>query len=273
VRTVRADLHIHTALSPCASEEMVPPAIVKEALSKGLAMIAVCDHNAAGNVEAVMTAASMAAAAWRSTGAEVQKELMVIAGMEITTAEEVHVLGFFPSADAAAAAAAEVLDTLATLETTPRVASEAGGQPLFDGEGRIIGREERMLFSASKHSLAQTVALIRRNGGLAVASHVDRPSFSVLSQLGVFPEDVVFDALEISGVGVRAGRHRGFLSIGLPLVSSSDSHYLEDIGGGYTLLDIDQPAECGSPSEKRRSPFEELRLALRGDEGRRCSLA
>lgn len=273
MRRVRADLHIHTALSPCASEEMVPTAIVKEALSKGLAMIAVCDHNAAGNVEAVMSAASMAAAAWRSAGAEVKKELMVIAGMEITTAEEVHVLGFFPSADAAAMAAAEVLDTLASLETIPRVESEAGGQLLFDGEGRIIGREERMLFSASKHSLAQTVALIRRNGGLAVASHVDRPSFSVLSQLGVFPEDVVFDALEISGVGVRAGRHRGFLSIGLPLVSSSDSHYLEDIGGGYTLLDIDQPAEWGSPSEKRKSPFEELRLALRGDEGRRCSLA
>lgn len=270
MRRVRADLHIHTALSPCASEEMVPPAIVKEALSKGLAMIAVCDHNAAGNVEAVMTASSMAAAALKSAGAEVQKELMVIAGMEITTAEEVHVLGFFPSADAAAAAAAEVLATLATI---PRVEGEAGGQLLFDGKGCVIGREERMLFSASKHSLAQTVALIRRNGGLAVASHVDRPSFSVLSQLGVFPEDVVFDALEISGVGVRAGRHRGFLSIGLPLVSSSDSHYLEDIGGGYTLLDIDQPDEWGSPSEKIKSPFEELRLALRGDEGRRCSLA
>ena len=93
-----ADLHIHTALSPCASDEMTPPAIVKAALERQLAMIAICDHNSSGNA-----AAAQAAAAGRLT---------VIAGMELTSAEEVHVLGWFPDAACAAAAAAKVLASL-----------------------------------------------------------------------------------------------------------------------------------------------------------------
>ena len=76
-----ADLHIHTALSPCAEEEMTPAAIVRQAIRKGLAIIAICDHNTAGNTIAVQEAAG--------------KDITVIAGMEITTVEEVHVIGLF----------------------------------------------------------------------------------------------------------------------------------------------------------------------------------
>ena len=103
VRSIRADLHIHTALSPCASEEMRPPAIVREALKKGLDMIAICDHNTAGNVKATQTAAA--------------GYLTVIPGIEITTAEEVHVLGLFPSSEEATAIATEVRNTLPIAKT------------------------------------------------------------------------------------------------------------------------------------------------------------
>ena len=88
VRSILADLHIHTALSPCADGEMTPPAIVHEAVMKGLGMIAICDHNSAANTEAVQKAAGGL--------------LTVIAGMEITTAEEVHVIGLFPTVQSAA---------------------------------------------------------------------------------------------------------------------------------------------------------------------------
>jgi hypothetical protein len=90
---------------------------------------------------------------------------------------------------------------------------------------------------------------------------VDRPSFSVISQLGVFPEDVRFDALEISAAGRARGRQRDFISMGVPLVSSSDGHYLDDIGSGYTTLEAAEPS------------FEELRLAFRNKGERRCRLA
>jgi hypothetical protein len=250
--SVRADLHIHTGLSPCASEEMTPPAIVSEAIRKGLGMIAICDHNTAGNVEAVVAAARGAAGKAPSMA-----ELCVVPGIEITTSEEVHVLGLFPDVPSARNAAGEVLDTLPLHDST----QAPEGQFLLDAEGLVVGRERRMLFSASGFSLADTVALVRRHGGLAVASHVDRPSFSVISQLGVFPEDVRFDALEISAAGRARGRQRDFISMGVPLVSSSDGHYLDDIGSGYTTLEAAEPS------------FEELRLAFRNKGERRCRLA
>jgi predicted metal-dependent phosphoesterase TrpH len=93
-----ADLHVHTALSPCGDDEMSPPAIVDAALAAGLDMIAVCDHNAAGNAAAVGEAAG--------------SRLTVISGIEITTAEEVHVVGPLPHRRAAANAADEVRETL-----------------------------------------------------------------------------------------------------------------------------------------------------------------
>ena len=111
VKTLRADLHVHTALSPCGDDEMSPPAIVDAALAAGLDMIAVCDHNAAGNARAVTEAAG--------------SRLAVIAGMEITTVEEVHVVGLFPTVAAAANAADEVRRTLPAADGDYTPASSA----------------------------------------------------------------------------------------------------------------------------------------------------
>ena len=130
-----ADMHIHTALSPCASPEMTPQAIALAAAQRGLAVIAVCDHNTAGNVRAVAEAAAV-----------IPGGPVVIAGMEITTVEEAHVLGWFRTPDDAIAAAGE-------LRVDPALAS-----------------------AACQLSLTQTVDLIHRHGGLAVAAHVDRRS-------------------------------------------------------------------------------------------------
>jgi 3',5'-nucleoside bisphosphate phosphatase len=215
---IAADLHVHTSLSPCASADMTPPRIASEAIRRGLAMIAVCDHNTAAGVRGVMEAA-------RAEGPS------VIAGIEITTREEAHVLGWFPSAEAAEAAAG-------FLEVDASLAS-----------------------AATQCTLSQTVELIHRHGGLAVAAHVDRRSFSVPGQLGFIPPDVPFDGLEISAAGAARGRASGFSALGLPLLSSSDAHFLEDLGTGVTILEVEEPG------------FDELARAMRRLEGRGCVIA
>jgi 3',5'-nucleoside bisphosphate phosphatase len=220
MKRLAADMHIHTALSPCASPEMTPDAIVRAAARKGLAVIAVCDHNTAGNVRAVAAAA-----------ARIPDGPVVIAGMEITTVEEAHVLGWFRTPGDAIAAAGE-------LEVDPALAS-----------------------AACQLSLSQTVDLIHRHGGLAVAAHVDRRSFSVPGQLGFIPPDVPFDGLEISAAGVARGRAAAFAGHGLPLVSSSDCHFLDDMGAGTTQLDVAAPS------------FDEIVMALGRVEGRGCAIA
>lgn len=243
-----ADLHIHTTLSPCALDEMSPLAIVSTAIEQGLDIIAVCDHNSARNTEAVLRAAEHAG----------QGRLTVIAGIEITTCEEVHVLGLFPDAGRAQEIGAAVAETLPNLlDGTKRY----GEQYLIDSEGHILGTESKMLAMASGFSLSETVNLIRRNEGLAIASHVDRPSFSVMSQLGLFPTDVRFDAIEISAAGVSECRYEEFVSLGLPMVTSSDSHFLSDIGICRTVFELVEPS------------FDEIALAFRNAEGRACRLA
>lgn len=244
MKTFLADLHIHTALSPCAMAEMTPPLIVRMAVGRGLAMIAVCDHNAAGNARAVQEAADGV--------------LAVVAGIEIMTAEEVHILGLFPDAGAAESAAAEVL---ATLPMRVGRAARLERQLRLDAQGRARGEEERMLASASTLALGPAVGLIKRYGGVAVAAHVDRPSFSVLSQLGVFPSDAGLDAVEISAFSRGSPRVAWFEAWGLPVIASSDSHSPDEIGCAWSTL----TAEAAT--------FEELVLALRGEGGRRISRA
>jgi 3',5'-nucleoside bisphosphate phosphatase len=251
VKEFLADLHIHTALSPCASPEMTPPAIVPAALQKGLAIIAICDHNAAGNVAAVQEAA-------RFYGRSGEGGLVVLAGMEITTAEEAHVLGLFPDADAALAAAETVQ---ATLPLASDITHRFGEQLLLTAEGKRRGREPRMLSSASTLPLADAVQLIKRRGGLAIASHVDRPSFSVISQLGVFPAGAGLDAVEISGVVRGTPRAATFERFGLPVVTSSDSHFPGEIGGVWSVLVLEEPT------------FDEVVMALRRQGGREARRA
>lgn len=236
-----ADLHVHTALSPCAENDMTPPAIVAAALAEGLGMIAVCDHNSARNAAAVQTAAG--------------ERLAVLAGMEITTAEECHVVGLFPDAGAAAAAGAEVGAALPSIDDGYE--TFFGEQHVLDAEGRETARETLALATASALTVDAAVELVHRHGGVAVAAHVDRRSFGVIGQLGFFPVEAGFDAVELSRhIAPGSEREEEYSGYGLPLVHSSDAHYRDDIGAARTAL------HCA------RADFTELCLALAGDKGR-----
>ncbi len=244
LRRYRADLHVHTALSPCGSEEMTPPAIVETSLKAGLDMIAICDHNTAGNVLAGQQAA-------KSAGGN----LTVLPGIEITSVEEVHVLGLFPEVRAAEG----VAERLRTLLPTAGSDYYAffGEQPLLDADGQVLGAETAALAAATTLDLTQTVELIHFFGGLAVAAHVDRPSFGVFSQLGFFPKGSGFDAVEVSRyLTSESSRLDQVIALGLPVTASSDSHFLEEIGTTGTDLRLAEPT------------FAELALAFAGTEDR-----
>jgi hypothetical protein len=245
LRLFRADLHIHTALSPCGAEEMTPAAIVATSLARGLDMIAICDHNASGNARAVQKAGEAAG-------------LAVLAGIELTTMEEVHIVGLFPDADRAERVAAQVRDLLPPADRG--YYSFFGEQQILSCDGDEIGSETAALALSTPLELNETVALIHRADGLAVAAHVDRKSFSVLSQLGFFPPDAGFDALEISKFLTEdSPRFEQVAQVGLPLVGSSDGHFLEEIGQGFTEFTAEAPT------------FSELALALQGAGGRRTA--
>ncbi len=241
LRHATADLHIHTALSPCGSDEMTPRAIVEAALAKGLDMIAICDHNSARNVAAVQEAGD--------------GRLAVLAGIEITSAEEVHVVGLFPDATAAEAAGAEIAPGLP--DGGGGYAEFFGEQQVFAADGRVLDTETAALAFATSLELDAVVELVKRHGGLAVAAHIDRKAFSVFSQLGFFPSESGFDAVEVTQfTRDDSPRMAEFEALGLAMTSSSDSHYLEEIGSAATGLTVKAPS------------FAELALAFAGAQGR-----
>ncbi|MBI4963319.1 MAG: PHP domain-containing protein [Desulfomonile tiedjei] len=244
LKTYRIDLHIHTVLSPCTEiADMTPRAIVKVALERGLDMIAVCDHNSARN-----TAATRRAAAGSG--------LVVLAGMEIASSEEVHFVGLFPSDEEAATAQEEVYAHLFG-ENDEDV---FGCQAVVNEDDEVEDLDQRLLISATTLSAERVVRLIHDRNGLAVASHVDRQSYGIFSQLGFIPDGLKLDALEISSRTDSDTTLKKYRQCtGYPLITSSDAHYLEDIGKAFTIARMVQPS------------FEELRKALAGVEGRAIS--
>ncbi len=239
-----ADLHIHTCLSPCGELEMSPLRVAERAASVGLDMIAICDHNSAENAGAVMKAAG-------------QGKVTVIAGMEITTSEEVHVLGLFPTLRSALAAQEVVFEHLEGEND-----EEAFGmQVIADERDEVVGFNTRLLIGATDLDYSKVVALIRKHGGLAIASHVDRDGFGLIGRLGFIPEEPPLDAAELSCDGSADQVTESCLGSKPPmLIRSSDAHRLDEIGEGRCLL---LAAEAS---------FDELRSALHGEGGRRVDI-
>jgi 3',5'-nucleoside bisphosphate phosphatase len=212
-------------------------------------MIAICDHNTAGNIGAVQQAAEDAGGT-----------LAVLPGMEITSAEEVHVVGLFPDLSAAESVATRLRSLLPTADAN--YYTFFGPQPLLAADGSELGTETAALAMASPLDLSDTVSLIHSVGGLAIAAHVDRKAFGVFSQLGFFPWDAGFDGVEVSRhLDTSSIRLDEFTKRDLPVYSSSDSHFLEDLGAAAAEVCVAE------------TTFAELALAFAGAESRSVARA
>jgi PHP family Zn ribbon phosphoesterase len=218
-----ADLHIHTALSPCAGEEMTPPRIVAAALAAGLQVIAVTDHNSAANVAAVREAA-------RGSG------LVVLAGMEVQTREDVHLVCLFDTPQEALAWQEEVYHYLPGGENRENY---FGPQLILDAAGRERGREKRLLLASTGLGVEEVAGEVAERGGLCLPAHVDRPSYSLLATLGFIPPGLQVAALELGLLDPASARRKFPALTGWPLVAASDAHYLKDIGRRVTAYELE----------------------------------
>lgn len=218
------DFHIHSALSPCGDEDMTPNNIVNMAAISGLDAIAVSDHNSVKNVRAAMEVG-------KSVG------VAVIAGMEVETEEEVHILTLYPSPDAAEAAAAEVYKSLPDIKNRPEI---FGRQLIMDAEDNITGIEEKLLISPAAMSVNRLFDVVKSVGGLFIPAHVDRHSYSVLTNLGFIPDDLDIRRIEVSKSTADLAAYLD----GRPelkkyeIMRNSDAHYLADISQRGAYLEI-----------------------------------
>lgn len=240
IRPYRCDLHLHTCLSPCAELDMHPRALIDKCIENKLDIVAITDHNASENVIYCIRAAA-------------GKPLRVLPGMEVSSREEVHILALF-----------ETIEALALFQefVYARLPGENreeifGCQAIVNENGEVEGFNPRLLIGATEWSLGEVIQAIHDRQGLAIASHINRESFSVIGQLGFIDPAMPFDALEVTGdLGISGARRHHPDWFSRAVITSSDAHFLRDVGKGATLFHLNTPE------------VEELRRAFQGREGR-----
>ena len=215
---VYVDLHLHSCLSPCGDELMTPNNIAGMSMLKQLDVIAVADHNSARNLPAV-------AEACRVVG------VGLLPAMELTTAEEVHLLAYFPDVDSACAFSQEIYPFLPAVDNRPAL---FGPQQVMNDQDEEIASEPRLLISALNLTIDELVNRIHARGGAAVPAHINRGSNGLLNALGFLPPDLPVDALETTrGMPCAAN-----LS-GRRLLHSSDAHDLGNISERDFFLELE----------------------------------
>jgi PHP family Zn ribbon phosphoesterase len=223
---------------------MIPPLIVRRALELALGIIAITDHNSAENVAAVIEAAE-------GTG------LAVLPGMEVQTREEVHLLCLFDGVEQAQDWQAFVYAHLPSLKNNEKL---FGPQFVVDASGDFVRYNERLLLTSTSLSVEQVAHEVKQRDGLCIAAHVDRPSFSLLANLGFVPESVPFSAMEITRhTPVQQLQQQHASLSGYSFIRSGDAHRLSEMSDS-TILTLHEPT------------LAEISMALRRQNGRRVKV-
>ena len=224
------DLHIHSCLSPCGDDDMTPNNIAGMAALNGLNIVALTDHNTTKNCPAFFEAAK-------------RNGIIPVAGMELTTSEDIHIVCLFEQLQAAMEFDREVEKHRILI---PNRVDIFGEQMILDGMDEVIGTEPYLLSNATDISVDNAGRIVNSFGGICYPAHVDREANGIIATLGIFPDDESF---------LCAGFHNGekikeytekypAIRTRRPLVSS-DAHFLWDIRDKEYFLELDDEPYSG----------------------------
>ena len=224
------DFHIHSALSPCGDNDMTPNNLVNMAIIKGLDAIALTDHNSCANVRAAAAAAG--------------DKIIFIPGIEVETSEEVHMVTLFPTVAAAEKMQQIIIDSSSFIPNRPEI---FGNQYIMDENDEICGEIDRMLVTASGLDIYTVVGAAKELGGIAYPAHIDRESYSIISNLGFIPPDLDISAVEITEK--KRSALESEYSNRYNIMTSSDAHYLWDISERSRYINVSDASVTGILSE------------------------
>lgn len=217
MRRIACDLHIHSCLSPCGDEDMTPCNIAGMAHLNGLQLVALTDHNSTKNCPAFEKACA-------------EYGIETLCGMELTTAEEIHLVCLFESADKAAVFEEAMTGFRMRVKNRKEIFGE---QSILNEKDEVIGEEPYLLPLATALSLEDAVALVREHGGVAYPAHIERESNGILAVLGAIPSELDFSVVECVDPLAKEGAE-------YKKVVSSDAHRLwemKDESNTLTLSD------------------------------------
>ncbi len=236
------DLHIHSCLSPCSDDDMTPNNIAGMAALKGLQIVALTDHNSCKNCPAFFEACK-------------RQGIIAIAGMELSTTEDIHIVCLFEELEQAMAFDAAVSEHLLNIKNRPEI---FGNQFILDGEDEQIGSEEKLLISPTALPIADAIELARKYGAHVHPAHIDRESNGIIAILGDIPSEYGFDCLEFNDSGniEQIAKRYPHLANAKRIISS-DAHHLWDISEAENFVKLDD--EPYSSALVRKKLFEYLK--------------
>lgn len=207
------DLHIHSCLSPCADNDNTPNNLVGMAYLSGINVLALTDHNTAKNCPAFFEAAK-------------KYGIVPIAGMEVTTQEDIHAVCLFEELDSALKFDAYLQKRRVLIKNREEIFGE---QLILDEEDNVVGKEEYLLPNATTISLDELPALVHRYGGICYPAHIDRDANGIIAILGTVPNTPHFSCVEIRDADKIDEYAKNYGLSDKLFIVSSDSHYLTDI--------------------------------------------
>lgn len=207
------DLHVHSALSPCANDDMTPGNILSMAYIKGLDAIAITDHNCGLNLEA--------ASKWAEL-----RGIILVPGMEVQTQEEFHSICLFRNLDDLRVFNDYIQKNMPIMKNSAEI---FGKQLLVDDEDNIIGEHENMLLNSVLLSIDQVYGKVEELDGVIIPAHVDRDSYSIINSLGFIPENFNIKTIEVRDMEKFNAGIRPLMRKDYNIIVSSDAHKLEDI--------------------------------------------
>ncbi len=235
----KADLHIHTVLSPCGSLDMSPSNIVSAALDKKMDIIGITDHNSTLQCKSVLEAAK-------------GKPITVYCGVEITTKEEAHCLAFFDGLDALSLFQKYLDEHLPSITYDP---NKFGYQVVVDTEENIIYEEKRWLVPGINQSIDKIADKVHDLNGLFIPAHINKLKNSLISQLGFIPFDLEADAYEISRhINREKMIQQQPMLADKTILQDSDAHFIDDVGSIFNTIEMNDTG------------FDEFRKALKQED-------
>jgi len=237
------DLHTHSCLSPCADDDNTPNNLLGMASLAGIDILALTDHNSTKNCPAFFEAAE-------------RYGIIPVAGMELTTSEDIHLVCLFEHLS-------DAIDFDNFLDSYRiRIENRTdvfGNQLVLDGEDNVIGEEKYLLSNATNISIEDAPKLVERFGGVCFPAHIDRDANGIISTLGTFPETPFFSCVEFHDPNKIPEYEKKYSLREKIFVISSDSHYLTDVKDKENFFELDGD----SPETVRKELF---KLFKKGEE-------
>ncbi len=224
------DFHIHSCLSPCGDDESTPNSVAGMCAVNGIQIAALTDHNTCRNCPAFYTAAK-------------RYGVIPIAGMELTTIEDIHVVCLFESLEEALAFNDEIDKRRMRIENRPDL---FGNQQICDDEDNVIGIEKDLLINATDISIDEVPDVVHRFNGVCYPAHIDRTSNGIVATLGVFPETPAFSCFELhDGDKYEEYAARFPMLRSMKMLVGSDAHNLLDMRDAEAFLEIEDEPYSG----------------------------